>query len=259
MNRSETLKARIRSGKPVFGTFVKNNCPNLVEMLGWAGFDFAILDCEHSSYSYGELENMIRACQLAGLASIPRIACPEPWQVHHGLESGATGVQIPSIRSVENAAECAQEAVFFPGGTRSPNPALRAGQYGCWTGEKSYLETKKESSLCVVQVESMAMAAAVEELCRIPQIDVLFVGPGDLSMSMGKPGKLNDPEVAAVIEDVIRRGLAGGKAMGMLCGNADAVKKYVDLGCTYLAYASDSGMIASAFRQVSRDVFAPYR
>lgn len=191
MNRSETLKARIRSGKPVFGTFVKNNCPNLVEMLGWAGFDFAILDCEHSSYSYGELENMIRACQLAGLASIPRIACPEPWQVHHGLESGATGVQIPSIRSVENAAECAQEAVFFPGGTRSPNPALRAGQYGCWTGEKSYLETKKESSLCVVQVESMAMAAAVEELCRIPQIDVLFVGPGDLSMSMGKPGKLN--------------------------------------------------------------------
>ena len=259
MNRSETLKARIRSGKPVFGTFVKNNCPNLVEMLGWAGFDFAILDCEHSSYSYGELENMIRACQLAGLASIPRIACPEPWQVHHGLESGATGVQIPSIRSVENAAECAQEAVFFPGGTRSPNPALRAGQYGCWTGEKSYLETKKESSLCVVQVESMAMAAAVEELCRIPQIDVLFVGPGDLSMSMGKPGKLNDPEVAAVIEDVMRRGLAGGKAMGMLCGNADAVKKYVDLGCTYLAYASDSGMIANAFRQVSRDVFAPYR
>ena len=259
MNRSETLKARIRSGKPVFGTFVKNNCPNLVEMLGWAGFDFAILDCEHSSYSEGELENMIRACQLAGLASIPRIACPEPWQVHHGLESGATGVQIPSIRSVENAAECAQEAVFFPGGTRSPNPALRAGQYGCWTGEKSYLETKKESSLCVVQVESMAMAAAVEELCRIPQIDVLFVGPGDLSMSMGKPGKLNDPEVAAVIEDVIRRGLAGGKAMGMLCGNADAVKKYVDLGCTYLAYASDSGMIANAFRQVSRDVFAPYR
>ena len=124
---------------------------------------------------------------------------------------------------------------------------------------KSYLETKKESSLCVVQVESMAMAAAVEELCRIPQIDVLFVGPGDLSMSMGKPGKLNDPEVAAVIEDVIRRGLAGGKAMGMLCGNADAVKKYVDLGCTYLAYASDSGMIANAFRQVSRDVFAPYR
>ena len=113
MNRSETLKARIRSGKPVFGTFVKNNCPNLVEMLGWAGFDFAILDCEHSSYSYGELENMIRACQLAGLASIPRIACPEPWQVHHGLESGATGVQIPSIRSVENAAECAQEAVFL--------------------------------------------------------------------------------------------------------------------------------------------------
>ena len=161
--------------------------------------------------------------------------------------------------SVENAAACAREAVFFPGGTRSPNAALRAGHYGCWSGEKSYLESKRESSLCVVQVESMAMANAVEELCRIPQIDVLFIGPGDLSMSMGKPGRLNDPEVVAVIEDIIRRGLAGGKAMGMLCGNPDAVKKYVELGVTYIAYSSDSGMIANAFRQVSQTVFDAYR
>ena len=76
---------------------------------------------------------------------------------------------------------------------------------------------------------------------------------------MGKPGKLNDPEVVAVIEDVIRRGLAGGKAMGMLCGNPDAVKKYIDLGCTYIAYSSDSGMIANAFKAINRDVFSPYR
>ena len=259
MSRSDTLKSRIQSGKPVFGTFVKSNCPNIVEALGWAGFDFAILDCEHGSYSYNELENMIRACEVADIASIPRIACPEPWQVHHGLESGATGVQIPSITSVENAAACAREAVFFPGGTRSPNPALRAGHYGCWSGEKGYLESRRESSLCVVQVESVAMAGAVEALCQIPQIDVLFIGPGDLSMSMGKPGKLTDPEVTAAIEDIVRRGLAGGKAMGMLCGNPEAVKKYVELGVTYIAYSSDSGMIAKAFRQTSQSVFDPYR
>ncbi|MFR8331859.1 MAG: aldolase/citrate lyase family protein [Oscillospiraceae bacterium] len=201
MNRSETLKARIRSGKPVFGTFVENNCPNLVEMLGWAGFDFAILDCEHSSYSYGELENMIRACQLGrpGLHSPHRLpgalAGPSrPGERSHSAYRSPASVRWRTPRSARRRPSSS------PGGTRSPNPALRAGQYGCWTGEKSYLETKKESSLCVVQVESMAMAAAVEELCRIPQIDVLFVGPGDLSMSMGKPGKLNDPEVAAVIE-----------------------------------------------------------
>lgn len=254
---SVSIKAKINAGQPVFGTFVKSNCPNIAEMLGWAGFDFAILDCEHSNYSYNELENMIRACQLSGLASIPRIACPQPWQVHHGLESGATGIQIPSITSVENAAECARECAFPPAGTRSPNPALRAGQYGCWTGEKSFIETKREDSLCVVQVESVEMADAVEELCKIPQIDVLFVGPGDLSMSMGKPGKLNDPEVKERIRDIIRRGLAGGKAMGMLCGSPEAVREYVELGCTYIAYSSDNGMIAKAFKGVVQDVFAP--
>lgn len=253
------LKARLQAGRPVFGTFVKSDCPNIAEMLGYAGFDFAIIDCEHSTYSFREAEDMIRACQLADMASIVRIDGPRPGLVHHALESGATGVQVPSIVTVDDAARCAGEAVFFPGGTRSPNPATRSGRFTCWNGEKPYMATMKDSSLCVVQVECMEMARRVEELCAIPQIDVLFVGPGDLSMSMGKPGKLTDPEVEAVIADIIRRGLAGGKIMGMLCGNPDAVKKYIDLGVRYIAYSSDSGMIAKAFKQVSADVFAPYR
>lgn len=259
MSRQYELKARLQAGQPVFGTFVKSSCPNIAEMLGYAGFDFAILDCEHSAYSLQDAENMIRACQLADMASIVRIDGPRPGLVHHALESGATGVQVPSIASVDDAAQCAREAVFFPGGTRSPNPATRSGRFTCWAGEKPYLAAMADSSLCVVQVECMEMARRVEELCAIPQIDVLFIGPGDLSMSMGKPGRLTDPEVVAVIEDIIRRGLAGGKIMGMLCGSPEAVKKYYDLGVRYLAYSSDSGMIAGAFKRINADVFAPYR
>ncbi len=253
------LKARLKAGQPVFGTFVKSDSPNIAEMLGYSGFDFAIIDCEHSTYSFREAEDMVRACQLADMASIVRIDGPRPGLVHHALESGATGVQVPSIVTVDDAAQCAAEAVFFPGGTRSPNPATRSGRFTCWKGDKPYMAAMAESSLCVVQVECMDMARRVEELCAIPQIDVLFVGPGDLSMSMGKPGKLTDPEVEAVISDIIRRGLAGGKIMGMLCGNPDAVKKYIDLGVRYIAYSSDSGMIAKAFKQVNTDVFDLYR
>lgn len=257
--RRFTLKERIRAGKPVFGTFVKNNCPAIAEMLGWAGFDFAIIDCEHAAFSYGEAEGMIRACEVADLASIIRIQSPDAWHVHHGLESGAVGVQIPSIQSVEQAAHAAEPTAFYPDGTRSPNPALRAGHYAMWSGETGYLDAMRASSLCIVQVESADMAARVEELCAIPQIDVLFVGPGDLSMSMGKPGRLGDPEVVAAVEDIIRRGLAGGKAMGMLCATPEAVKKYIDLGVSYIAYSSDSSMIGGAFRKTAESVFAPYR
>lgn len=253
------LKSKLTAGQPVFGTFLKSNCPNIAEMLGYSGFDFAIIDCEHSTFSFRETEDMIRACQITGMASIVRIDGPRAGLVHHALESGATGVQIPSIVTVDDAAHGAQEAVFFPGGTRSPNAATRAGHFTCWKGEKPYLAAAAEDSLCVVQVECMEMARRVEELCAIPQIDVLFIGPGDLSMSMGKPGKLTDPEVEAVIADIIRRGLACGKVMGMLCGTPEQVKKYIDMGVRYIAYSSDTGMIAKGFKQINAEVFDVYR
>jgi len=259
VNKRELLKKRIQDRQPVFGTFLKNNSPAVAEMLGYAGFDFVIIDCEHSNYSYSDTENMIRACDVADIASIVRTPSCDSWHVHHALETGATGVQIPSIATVDDAREAALETAFYPAGRRSPAQALRAAHYGCFSGEKGYVQTKTESNLTVVHVESIDMAAKVEELCAIPQIDVLFVGPGDLSMSMGKPGQLSDPEVVKVIEDIIKRGLAGGKAMGILCANEQAVKKYVDLGVTYIAYSSDTGMIVNAFKSINKSVFSQYR
>jgi 4-hydroxy-2-oxoheptanedioate aldolase len=217
------IRQKLLSGQPVFGTFVKSYLPGIAEMLGYAGFDFAIIDQEHAAYSYGAVEQMIRACEVARMASIVRMPSPDHWHIHHALESGATGVQIPSIKTIEETANAAQETAFWPEGTRSPNPSIRAGHYGLWSAEDSYIDRTKKNSICVVQVESTYMAEHVSELCRIPQIDVLFVGPGDLSMSMGKPGKLDDPEVVAVINDIIEKGLAGGMVMGMLCGNPSAV------------------------------------
>ena len=160
---------------------------------------------------------------------------------------------------MQDAADAAVETSFYPEGTRSPNPSLRAAHFGFWNGEKNFLDTAKESSLCVMHVEDIAMVPHVEELCEIPQIDVLFVGPGDLSMSMGKPGKLNDPEVAAVIEDIISRGIKGGKMMGMLCNTPEAVKKYVEMGVTYILYSSDVGIIGKALRSLNTNVFDLYR
>lgn len=258
MARSNNLRERIYNGQPIFGTFFKSNCPNVAEILGYTGFDFAIIDCEHSTYSYQNVEDIIRACQLAELGSIIRIASPDAWHVHHGLESGATGIQVPSITSVQQAAECAEETVFGPDGSRSPNGAVRAARFGCWKGEPGYVEYTRQNSLCVVQVECVEMAEKIDELCAIPQIDVLFVGPGDLSKSMGKPGKLNDPEVVAYIENIIKKGIAGGKIMGMLVGNADAIKKYYDMGVRYFAYSNDYAMMANAFKQANA-LFEPYR
>lgn len=259
MSRRLTIKQRMLEGKPVFGTFLKSYCPQIAEIIGYSGMDFVVIDCEHSNYSYSEMEDMVRACEISDMASIVRPPSCTPWHIHHALEIGATGVQIPSIASVQDAADAAVETAFYPEGTRSPNPSLRAAHFGFWQGEKSFFETAKDSSLCVMHVEDIAMVPHVEELCEIPQIDVLFVGPGDLSMSMGKPGKLNDPEVGAVIEDIIRRGLKGGKMMGMLCNSPEAVKKYIDMGVTYVLYSSEVGIMGNALRSLNKNIFDLYR
>ena len=259
MKDEQSIKQKMKAGIPVFGTFLKSNCVSIVEVLGYSGLDFIVIDCEHSNFSYGDVENIIRACEVSGMASIVRPPSCDSWHVHHAMESGATGVQIPSIESVFDAKEAAIETAFYPSGKRSPNPSLRAAQYGFWNGEKTFIETEKEKSLCIMHVEDIQIVPYIEELCQIPQIDVLFVGPGDLSMSMGKPGKLNDPEVATVIEDIIHRGLAGGKIMGMLCNSPEAVKKYVDMGVTYVLYSSDIGILGKSMRQLNSTVFDKYR
>ena len=253
------LKERLLAGEAVFGTFLKSDDPNVAEILGYSGFDFAIIDGEHSAFHFKSIEDVIRGCQVSGLASIVRTNGPDPNYVHHALESGATGVQIPSITCVQDAADCIEEAALFPAGKRSPNPAVRAGHFTLWSEEKPYMQTIKEGTLRVVQVECVEMADKVEELCQIPEIDVLFVGPGDLSLSMGKPGKLTDPEVEAKIADIVKRGLAGGKIMGMLCGSPQAMKKYYDLGVRYLAYSNDRGILAKACKQANEEIFAPLR
>ncbi|MPN48695.1 5-keto-4-deoxy-D-glucarate aldolase [bioreactor metagenome] len=98
------------------------------------------------------------------------------------------------------------------------------------------------------------MAARVEELCEIPQIDVLFVGPGDLSQSLGKPGKLEDPEVVALVEHVFKIALAKGKKVGIYCGGPAAVERYVGMGATYIAYGSDVNAFSGAVNSIRKSL-----
>jgi len=250
MSERESMKSRMKRGKPVFGTFFKTNSPSLAEMLCYSGFDFLILDCEHSNFSYSDVENLIRACEVAGKESVVRMPSCDPEHAHHYLEFGATGIEVPQIERVEDAVEAARQAVFFPGGDRVPVKFLRAAKYGFWAGEKGFKETAEASSLVVVHVESADMAKKVEQLCAVPQIDVLFVGPGDLSFSMGKPGQLNDPEVAGTIESIIKRTIAGGKAAGMYCATIADIEKYVAMGATYIAYASETVLLSNALKDI---------
>jgi len=254
MNKAFSLRERILNGEVVYGLFYKLNSPDVAEMVGNAGFDFIIVDTEHSNFSTYDVSNIIRAADSTGMSTVVRIFAATEEDVLHALDSGADGVQIPSITSVEVARKACTGTKYFPEGTRGLSMTQRSAMYGAWNKEESYFSYSNRNSLVVAHVENKEMAEKVEQLCDIPQIDVLFVGPGDLSQSMGKPGKLDDPEVVAVIEKVFKIALAKGKKVGIYCGNPAAVKKYTAMGATYIAYGSDATAMSSALVNIRKSL-----
>jgi 2,4-dihydroxyhept-2-ene-1,7-dioic acid aldolase len=254
LNQTNSLRKRILNKETVYGTFYKLNCPDVAEMIGNAQFDFIIIDTEHANFSPYDTANIIRASDSAGLSSIVRVRAATDEDVLHALDSGADGVQIPSITSMETAKSVCRSAKYFPEGGRGLSMTQRSAMYGAWNKEQNYYSYANENSLVVVHVENCEMAAQVDELCDIPQIDVVFVGPGDLSQSLGKPGQLNDPEVVALVELVIQKVLAKGKVAGVFCGNMASVEHYRKLGVTYIAYSSDTSIVANAINSLKKDL-----
>jgi len=254
---NKSLKEKLKKGEVAFGSFVKINSSSVVEMLGFAGFDFIIADCEHSSFSHLDVENIIRTSDGVGLSSIIRVPSHAEEHLLHALDSGASGVQIPGLSSIADVKEALSYVKYFPEGKRGLSFAQRAAKYG-FEEKNRYVKSSNEDTTVVVHIENKMMAEQVEELCRIPQVDVLFLGPADLSQSMGKPGAMNDPEVVAVIEKVFAVALRYGKHVGIYVGGQADLEKYVKLGATYIAWQSDVAILANALKE-SVKVFEQHR
>lgn len=256
MNKASNIRSRIKNGETVVGTFFKINSMDMAEIIGNAGFDFVVVDTEHANFSSCDVANIIRAADGAGLSTIVRVAEPSEVDILHALDSNADGVQIPGIASLEQAETISASTKYCPEGTRGLSLTQRSARYGVWTGKQPYTDYANEHTLVTVHVENKEMAARIEELCEVPQIDVIFVGPADLSQSLGVPGQLSHPELMSLIESVFEKALAKGKAVGIFCGNLDAVKKYREMGATYILYSSDTTLFYLSMAEARKGIAA---
>jgi len=247
------LKEKLARGEVVVGTFFKTNSPNLAEMFGYAGYDFIIIDNEHSNFSFTEIENIIRAADGVGMHSIVRVPSPLDEHLAHSLDSGASGVQIPSLRDVEQARKAVPYTKYYPLGIRGMNANQRACKFG-FMNSTEYFKAANEQTLVVVHVENKEMVDQVEELCQVPGIDVLFAVPGDLSQSIGKPMQVNDPEVVAMIEKIFNAAAKYNKIAGIWVGNAADAEKYIKMGARYIGYGSDTALITAALKEKAKDI-----
>lgn len=249
----KSLKKRLQNGEIVFGTFFKFNAPQLAEMLGCAGMDFIIVDGEHGDCSYSEMQNIVRAANCVGMSAVVRVPNALDQNILHAGDMGAQGIQVPNLHTAEEAAEAARKMRYYPRGNRGYAMTTRAAKY-TFCPKDEFLRETNEELLSVIMVENLELAAQVPELCKDPEIDVLFIGTGDMSQSLGMLGQPKHEKVQAVIEQIVRDAKAGGKTVGIIAGDMEEVQHYIDLGIQYIAYGADINMIAAKFREVLSDL-----
>jgi 4-hydroxy-2-oxoheptanedioate aldolase len=245
----KTMKQRLNEGEVLFGTFYKFNCPPVVEMLGLVGMDFIIVDCEHSDYSYLDLQNICRVANGVGMNAVIRVPGSGTEHLLHAGDMGAQGIQVPNVKTVEEAAKAAGEMRYYPAGVRGLGLTTRASGY-CLTDYRDYIKYVNEEFLSVIMIENKELAGQVERLCDIPQLDVLFVGTGDMSQSCGLTGETGHPEVQKIVKHVLDTARARGKKAGVYAGTLKDAQRYADMGFQYIGFSSEMNFIAEKLKEV---------
>lgn len=223
----------LKEGRPLLGLFIGIPSPALVEMAGHAGFDFVIIDNEHGPAGIETTEHMIRAARCAGIVPLVRVSGPNTQEILRTLDVGAAGVQVPQVNTPAQARQVVAAAKYPPLGNRGVAFSTRAAGYGFFGGA-AHVQASNAQTAVITHVETVEAVRNLEELLAVPGIDAMFIGPTDLSVSMGYPGRPDHPQVQATIADCIRRIAAAGRAPGVLVTGAQQFHHFRALGARYM-------------------------
>ncbi len=228
------------------GTFLNLGSPAAVEVSAAIGFDWLLIDLEHGNGSLSDLRNMLVGCKGSPSAPIVRLRSVNADDVKFVMDSGAAGIMFPFVNSVEEARQAVEYMKYPPMGKRGVAGIIRATDYGAsW---KEYFETANANSLVVVQIETPEAVACAGEIAAVKGVDVLFVGPLDLSVNLGSPNDFTTDRFVAALKRVVAVCKATGKAAGIL-SRPQLVDQHKEMGFKFLALGSDTGSITSGLQQ----------
>lgn len=243
------LKEKMASKGMVLGPFCKLTDPSVYEALGLAGFDFAIIDMEHGPISYETAQELIRACELAGVCPVVRVPKNEEHYILRALDIGAHGVEVPEINTRGQAEALAEAARYFPRGRRGLCRYVRAAGYSSIPSSE-YIPQANGNVTIIAHLEGKEGIENLDEILAVDGIDVIFVGPYDLSQSFGIPGEVHSPLLIEKMASIVERARARGKAVGTFVETVDDAKSWIARGIAYVAYSVDVGLIYGRFAEI---------
>lgn len=242
---------RVRSGKRgLLGTWLKIPAFETVELLAHAGFDFVVIDMEHSPLGLDRVYELIFASQRMGMAALVRLPDQLGTPVQPLLDAGADGLLVPRISSTEIANEISARMVFGPAGERGLGFTSRAGRWGLMP-LPDYLEHGDKQCLRMIQLEDWATLEAAPQFAELEHVNGIFVGLGDLYLSSGKTP--NTPEVQALVGSVLEATKEAGILSGIAANTPADAKQYLDMGYSLVMVSNDATLFGRAATETVKE------
>lgn len=240
------LKARLAGGEVTFGTFVGGASSLVAEACAAAGVDWLLLDLEHGGGGEEQLRTTIPAGAAYGVPTIVRAESTERIRAGRILDQGAAGVMFPRIDSAAAAVLAVRAMRYPPAGERGVATYNRACRFGLDAGA---LDRSDDEVLTVIQIETLGALREADEIASTDGVDVLFVGPRDLSHALGVPGQTGSAAYLEATDAVLAAGRRHGTAVGLLVGDGATARRWADQGWQFIAIGSDTTLLAGAVRR----------
>ncbi len=247
--RLSRIKAKLRRNEPALITTLHYIDPTLYEMTSLMGFDGIWMDLEHHHYSVETAANLMRAARVGASDIIARPAKGEFMRMDRLLEAGAQGIMYPRCESAAEAAEVVKWARFAPLGERGVDGANADAPY-CFLPLTQYLKMANEETLVVIQIESPRAVDQVEAIAKVPGVDVLMVGPGDLSVLSGIPGQFDHPTMVKAYDRVAKAAKDAGVFWGSVSANPAHTRKLLDMGALFICHNADILILKRGLEQI---------
>lgn len=252
--RSKALKQKLKSGELSLGSWISLSNSSIAEILAKAGFDWLVVDLEHSAISIDQAGELIRIIDLCGVTPLVRLTSNNPNQIKRVMDAGAHGIIVPMVNSPEDAEKAIASTRYGPKGNRGVGLA-RAQGYG--SNFEEYLNWQAEEPIVVVQIEHINALSSLQHTLEVEGVDAFIIGPYDLSCSMGIPGEFNNPEFLKIINKIREIGLKVNCPSGFHIVEPDQSQllKAVETGYKFIAYSVDIRMLDT----VARNAFSAVR
>ena len=242
------LKEKLRKKEVTLGSWITIAHPSIAEILASAGYDWLVIDLEHTTISIAEAGELIRVIDLCGVAPLVRLTSNQTDQIKRVMDAGAHGIVLPMVCSVDDATKAVAATRYAPQGIRGVGLA-RAQKFG--PGFSDYLQWQKDSPVVIVQIEHKDALENLEAIFSVPGIDGFIIGPYDLSCSMGMPGEFERPEFKEAMDHILKTGLRMNFPAGIHIVEPDQkrLRQVISEGYSFIGYSADFRILDESARK----------